>query len=70
MPNNTSNASTTANMKMWYGVAQMSTSDTYSKQVWSGGYFDTTSSIDAVNFKVDSGTFDGIITMYGLTGNA
>ena len=30
------------------------------------GYFNTTSAITAIDFKMDSGNFDGIIKMYGL----
>ena len=32
----------------------------------SGGYFNTTSAIDAISFKMTSGNFDGIIKMYGV----
>jgi len=30
------------------------------------GYFNTTSAIDAIQFKLTSGNFDGIIKMYGI----
>ena len=30
------------------------------------GYFNTTSAITAIDFKMDSGNFDGTIKMYGL----
>jgi len=30
------------------------------------GYFNTTSAINAIQFKMDSGNFDGIIKMYGV----
>jgi len=33
---------------------------------YSAGYFNTTSAIDAVQFKMSSGNFDGIIKMYGV----
>ena len=35
--------------------------------VHTGGYFNTTTAINAVNFKTDSGTFDGTIKLYGVT---
>ena len=31
-----------------------------------GGYFNTTDNIDAVDFKMSSGNFDGVIKMYGV----
>ena len=31
------------------------------------GYIDTTSAITEIQFKVDSGTFDGTIALYGIT---
>tara|TARA_R100000008_G_scaffold39371_1_gene22534 strand:+ start:396 stop:1004 length:609 start_codon:yes stop_codon:yes gene_type:complete len=38
----------------------------YSVEHWVGGYFNTTSAIDAVQFSVNSGTFDGTIKLYGI----
>ena len=32
------------------------------------GYANTTSAVDAVQFKMDSGTFDGVIKLYGIGG--
>ena len=31
------------------------------------GYGNTTSAVDAVNFKISSGTFDGVIKLYGVS---
>jgi len=31
-----------------------------------GGYINTTSAVDAIQFKMDSGNFDGTIKMYGV----
>jgi len=31
-----------------------------------GGYANTTSAVDAVQFKMESGNFDGVICMYGI----
>ena len=39
----------------------------YSQEFYLGGYFNTTSAINAVQFKMDSGNIDdGIIKMYGV----
>ena len=32
-----------------------------------GGYFNTTSAINAINFKCSSGNFDGTISLYGIS---
>ena len=51
--------------------------DDYSHEVWSGGYFNTTTggvsatgpiAIDEIQFKFsDGGNFDGVIQMYGIS---
>jgi hypothetical protein len=33
---------------------------------FTAGYFNTTSAIDAISFKMSSGNFDGVIQMYGI----
>ena len=38
-----------------------------SEERYIGGYFNTTSAITAMNFKMDSGNMDGIIKMYGIS---
>jgi len=43
-----------------YSQANQSTNSFFS------GYFNTTDNIDAVDFKMSSGNFDGVIKMYGL----
>ena len=35
---------------------------------FSAGYGNTTSAVDAVRFSFSSGSFDGIIKMYGVGG--
>ena len=35
-------------------------------QLFTAGYINTTSAVNAINFKIDSGTFDGVIQMYGI----
>ena len=38
----------------------------YAVDAYTGGYFNTTSAIDEIQFKMNSGNFDGTIKMYGL----
>jgi len=38
----------------------------YSMEMWAGGYFNTTSAINAIQFKFTSGNFDGTIKMLGV----
>ena len=38
-----------------------------SVNVYVGGYFNTTSAIDAISFKMESGSMDGEIKMYGIS---
>ena len=37
--------------------------------MYCAGYFNTTSAINAVQFKMESGNFDGTIKMYGIKGS-
>ena len=39
----------------------------YSFDVYTAGYFNVTAAIDGIQFKFDSGDFDGTIKMYGVT---
>ena len=43
------------------------TSTPYSIEAFVAGYGNTTSAVDAIQFKFESGTFDGTIKMYGVT---
>ena len=43
-------------------------SNTYASNAFVGGYFNTTSALDAVQFKFDSGNIDsGVIKLYGIS---
>ena len=42
-------------------------SNNQSQQNYVAGYFNTTSAINAIDFKMDSNNFDGIIKLYGLS---
>ena len=39
---------------------------TYAKNNYIAGYANTTSAVNAINFKMDSGNFDGTIYLYGI----
>ena len=39
----------------------------YLFDVYTAGYFNVTAAIDGIQFKFDSGDFDGTIKMYGVT---
>ncbi len=39
----------------------------YTFDCYTGGYCNTTSAVNAVDFKMSSGNFDGIIKMYGIS---
>ena len=43
------------------------TSTPYSIEAFVAGYGNTTSAVDAIQFKFESGTFDGTIKLYGVT---
>ena len=44
------------------------TSNPYSWNMYTGGYFNTTSAIDAIDFKFSSGNIDsGVIKLYGVS---
>ena len=59
-------ASTTY-MKNWYCTTQIYKQDNESFYCLTAGYFNTTSAINAINFKMDTGNFDGTISMYGIS---
>jgi hypothetical protein len=60
------NPSDTTFVKHFLSVTQINDS-AYSQNTYVGGYFNTTSAIDAVSFKMSSGNIDdGIIKMYGV----
>jgi hypothetical protein len=43
------------------------TSTPYSIEAFAAGYGNTTSAVDAIQFKLESGTFDGVIKLYGIS---
>ena len=65
------NPSNTTYVKHWYSIGNVMTHhtdpDKYTQTSYTGGYFNTTSAIDAVSFKMQSGNIDaGTIKMYGV----
>ena len=61
------NPSNTTYVKHFYSVTQNNgESGVLSSQVFTGGYFNTTDNIDAIDFKMESGNMDAVIKMYGV----
>ena len=60
------NPSNTTYVKHFYMTAQAMKDGPKSSAYYTAGYFNTTSAIDALIFRCDSGTFDGVIQMYGI----
>jgi len=62
------NPSNTVYVKHFYSRIANTTGDatTYANDVFVAGYFNNTNDIDAVQFKMSSGNFDGTIKLYGV----
>ena len=60
------NPSNTTYVKHFYSRFNGIHDDDYSMGDFIGGYINTTSAIDEISFKMASGNFDGIISMYGV----
>jgi hypothetical protein len=58
--------SSTTYVKQFYSTTQGVCYDPQSYECFVAGYFNTTSAIDAVQFSVNTGTFDGTIKLYGV----
>ncbi len=59
--------SSTTFVKHFIARSQGNIDTDYSVQTFVAGYFNTTSAIDAIRFQMTSGTFDGVIKLYGVT---
>ena len=60
--------SNTTYVKNYYSRVQVyQTNPQYSQDIYTGGAFDTTSAINAIDFKMASGNFDGVIQLYGIS---
>jgi hypothetical protein len=60
------NPSNTTYVKHFYYTANSYKNDSASANTFTGGYFNTTSAIDAIVFRFTSGDFTGTIKMYGV----
>ena len=60
------NPSGTTYVKHFYSRFQDYNSGDYTIEVYTGGYFNNADNIDAVQFKMESGNFDGKIKMWGV----
>ena len=60
------NPSNTTYVKHFYSRTAGMQSDPMAVDFFTAGYFNTTSAINAINFKFSSGNFDGVIQMYGI----
>ena len=60
------NPSNTTYVKHFYSTCNSYHNNDLSEQSVMAGYFNTTSAIDAIQFKMSSGNFDGTISMYGV----
>ena len=59
--------SSTTYVKHFYYRGGVKTNTPSSRDVFVAGYINTTSAIDEIQFKMDSGNFDGVIQMYGIS---
>ena len=48
-------------------MSRMSETSAYANDIFTAGYFNTTSAINAIKFEPSSGVFDGTIKMYGVS---
>jgi len=60
------NPSSTTFVKHFIARVNAYQGENYTVDNYTAGYGNTTSSVDAVRFQMSSGTFDGIIKMYGV----
>jgi len=60
------NPSSTAYVKHFYSRIETQYAGTYIMDCFMSGYLNTTSAINAIDFKMSSGNFDGKIKMYGI----
>ena len=60
------NPSNTTYVKHFYSRSNNYGPDGYTQDVYVGGYVNSTSDVDAVQFTMSSGNFDGVIKMYGV----
>ena len=57
----------TTYVKHFYSRILQHASGDYAGDVFTSGYVNVTAAIDEISFKMDSGNFDGVIQMYGIS---
>ena len=57
----------TTYVKHFYSRILQHASGDYAGDVFTAGYVNVTGAIDEIQFKMDSGNFDGVIQMYGIS---
>jgi len=60
------NPASTTQIKNFYSRFSLLAASDYSGDIFIGGYINTASAIDEVQFSFESGNFDGTIKMYGI----
>ena len=60
------NPASTTYVKHFIGNTNSYNADNYSLNVFTAGYGNTTSAVNALQFKMSTGNFDGTILMYGI----
>ena len=60
------NPSSTTYVKHFYSTFNVLSGNDYTKETFVAGYINTTTAIDDIQFKMDSGNMDGVIKMYGM----
>jgi len=60
------NPSNSTYVKHFYSTAASYHGSNYTRNMRVSGYFNTTTAIDDIQFKMSSGNFDGTIKMYGV----
>ena len=58
--------SSTTYVKHFYATGNLVSSSIYARNPYVAGYVNSTTAINAINFKMSTGNFDGIIKMYGI----
>jgi len=60
------NPASTTYVKHFISTKQIYEATNFSENNFNAGYFNTTSAINAIDFKMSSGNFDGTILLYGI----
>ena len=61
------NPSNTTYVKHFYSISSNCEHQDIVQNIYTAGYINSTSDVDAIQFKMSSGNFDGTIKMYGVS---